>query len=913
MAYNNLTQLINAFVNANGVQAITGQILNGVLNQMVSQLGYGSQFMGIAVPQTYPSQQDIPMWYIASTPGRYDNFGGLNVTTGEVCILKTHGNGTWTKSRITIVPDKTSQLTNDSGFVTNSVNDLLNYYLKSETYTMDQVNDLLAAVHQFQFELADALPTASADTMYKIYLVPSALPDPGDAKDEYLTIRTGTEGSYVYTWEQIGRVRVDLSAYSTTVQMNAAIDAALSSYISSIEATVDNSTGVPYAEVGYSDGVLVIDFHNIKGDPGVQGPAGPVAVTSAQVTVDGSTGTPTATVSLENGVLKIAFTGLKGEQGNTGVSADYPITIVNNLTQGGASDALSAEMGKNLNNRLTVMEGMVGDGTQSIDTMTATWVQGSIFWDDGTNITSTTSIRSGFLTTGNGHVLKAVCATGYFIKGVFAYNSASLSDFYGVFYRGNASGTMDTSKTSIEVASFGKVLRLVVGKVDGTTIVAGDGANVTVTDIYEGLGGSTVVDHILDLENEVASINSIPVLSQTINATVADTYIAADGSLVDQTSTYRTTPAIDVEQGDVFTYIGFVGYLALGCASYDSDGVFVSSLLGPGDYDNNIQTITIPSGIAKVRFCGRIDTHPLEIKKTGGATETSREAVTALKEYVYYLSGKTLYVIGDSIAYGSVANGTPPSKPFPVLVAEQLGMNLVNYGIGGSTITPDVTDGGMYASLADLEAATKETGKYYTVLTGNQSYQVYYWDGATLSTSTHKLRTPIALRYAFMGNDADVVIVEAGTNDFQYNWMPIGTMADRTDDTFYGALHVLCLGLLDKFKGKSLVFMTPIKRAQTVQDTSADTEAHKGGSYGSVESTNLFGLTLGDYADIIKEVCRYYSIPVIDMYANSLLNPSVTSQVSLFDSWKTHPFQEGHNMMARYIVGQLRAIVGMSI
>ena len=41
------------------------------------------------------------------------------------------------------LPTKTSELTNDSGFIMNTVNDLENYYLKSETYNQTEINNLL--------------------------------------------------------------------------------------------------------------------------------------------------------------------------------------------------------------------------------------------------------------------------------------------------------------------------------------------------------------------------------------------------------------------------------------------------------------------------------------------------------------------------------------------------------------------------------------------------------------------------------------------------------------------------------------------------------------------------------------------------------------------------------------------------
>ena len=115
-----------------------------------------------------------------------------------------------------------------ANFITASVNNLVNYYLKSETYTQAEVNALIAAVHQFTYQSVTTLPTASADTMNKIYLVPSTNPQTKNVKDEYITIATTDQGTTTYSWEQIGTTTVDLSGYSTTEQMNAAIATAIS-------------------------------------------------------------------------------------------------------------------------------------------------------------------------------------------------------------------------------------------------------------------------------------------------------------------------------------------------------------------------------------------------------------------------------------------------------------------------------------------------------------------------------------------------------------------------------------------------------------------------------------------------------------------------------------------------------------
>ena len=64
--------------------------------------------------------------------------------------------------------------------------------------------------------------TASADTMYKIYLVPSDDAAAG-GYIEYITIRSGAEGAYTYAWEAIGNTKVSLTGYVPTTTTIATI------------------------------------------------------------------------------------------------------------------------------------------------------------------------------------------------------------------------------------------------------------------------------------------------------------------------------------------------------------------------------------------------------------------------------------------------------------------------------------------------------------------------------------------------------------------------------------------------------------------------------------------------------------------------------------------------------------------
>lgn len=117
----------------------------------------------------------------------------------------------------TPIPSKTSDLTNDSGFITKVVNDLVNYYLKSETYSKAEVDDIVTAIKNSRFEVVATLPTTDIKTNV-IYLVPKSPSQTSNVKDEYINLDGTTAG-----WEKIGDTEIDLSDYVTTQALNTAL------------------------------------------------------------------------------------------------------------------------------------------------------------------------------------------------------------------------------------------------------------------------------------------------------------------------------------------------------------------------------------------------------------------------------------------------------------------------------------------------------------------------------------------------------------------------------------------------------------------------------------------------------------------------------------------------------------------
>ena len=115
------------------------------------------------------------------------------------------------------IPENTSDLTNDSGFITNLVNDLVNYYKKTETYTQTEVDALISAIVTLDIKVVATLPTTDISRT-TIYLVPSADPQTTNIKDEYINIDGTSAG-----WELIGSTAVDLSDYVTDTDLATAL------------------------------------------------------------------------------------------------------------------------------------------------------------------------------------------------------------------------------------------------------------------------------------------------------------------------------------------------------------------------------------------------------------------------------------------------------------------------------------------------------------------------------------------------------------------------------------------------------------------------------------------------------------------------------------------------------------------
>lgn len=210
------------------------------------------------------------------------------------------------------------------------------------------------------------------------------------------------------------------------------------------------------------------------------------------------------------------------------------------------------------------------------------------------------------------------------------------------------------------------------------------------------------------------------------------------------------------------------------------------------------------------------------------------------------LKGLTVNFLGDSITEGHGVSCK--DAIYHAVLAKETGIkNARNYGISGTRF-----------------ALQKGTGKYP-------------WKERVDTNS-------FCERFDKMDDDADLVVVFGGTNDYGHGDAPVGEFNDRTPDTFYGACHYLFSGLVKKYLGKPVVIMTPLHRAGEQNIPGCKTD----GDFGNLKR----------YVDAIREVAEYYSLPVLDLYATSGLQPEIIEVYDEYIPDGLHPNDKGHEIIA---------------
>ena len=205
-------------------------------------------------------------------------------------------------------------------------------------------------------------------------------------------------------------------------------------------------------------------------------------------------------------------------------------------------------------------------------------------------------------------------------------------------------------------------------------------------------------------------------------------------------------------------------------------------------------------------------------------------------------------------------------------------------------------------SITEGHGASSKDATYWNVFGRNTGAIVRgYGVGGTRFA---KQKTPSAnprhdfdflMRAKEMDKNADAVVVFGGTNDFGHGDAPLGNFSDRTQDTFYGACHELFDYLINTYPEATIVVMTPLHRCN---------EDNVRGDGFKAEDV----ATLSTYVSIIKEVAAYYSLPVLDLWSMSGIQPRVPVLKQKYCPDGLHPNDAGHVLMAKRLEGFLRSL-----
>ena len=135
-----------------------------------------------------------------------------------------------------------------------------------------------------------------------------------------------------------------------------------------------------------------------------------------------------------------------------------------------------------------------------------------------------------------------------------------------------------------------------------------------------------------------------------------------------------------------------------------------------------------------------------------------------------------------------------------------------------------------------------------------------------------------------MEDGADLIVIFGGTNDYGHGDAPVGKFGDTDPYTFYGGAYTLFESLISKFPQARLLVLTPLHRLRE-------------------KNENAQGNTFYQFVSAIRETAEAFSIPVLDLYACSGINPNFDCLKQTYMPDGLHPNDAGHQRVFELIDG----------
>ncbi|MGL5087758.1 MAG: SGNH/GDSL hydrolase family protein, partial [Clostridium sp.] len=137
-------------------------------------------------------------------------------------------------------------------------------------------------------------------------------------------------------------------------------------------------------------------------------------------------------------------------------------------------------------------------------------------------------------------------------------------------------------------------------------------------------------------------------------------------------------------------------------------------------------------------------------------------------------------------------------------------------------------------------------------------------------------------------SDTDVITIMGGTNDWAGR-KNIGTIADTTRDTYYGAYKYIIESIQTRIPTCRIILICP-------------PFGYYNAGLGNGELNNV-GKTTRDFGNAVKELGQYYGLPVIDMRGNQGVNKINKDTLLVLEDVQVHMTVEGNKRFAGVVLG----------
>ena len=377
--------------------------------------------------------------------------------------------------------------------------------------------------------------------------------------------------------------------------------------------------------------------------------------------------------------------------------------------------------------------------------------------------------------------------------------------------------------------------------------------------------------------NEIYDIEQLNLIKSQY--TVPDAVISTTtGNIVHAPGQYSAT-IVEVEPNTQY-YCDDAGFYQ---AFFDETHTLIGSVHYYGNNNSLSSPFTTPSNaryLATVKITSKIGVSAFLSKQNKYYNENDisiSKKNNVINENIKpnnVLYNKLISCFGDSI---TSVNYTLPN--WWQIIEANTGCQCIDYGISGTTL-----------------AHTNDRHLYNYNFTRLDANEIGYVED---EPSTWATGNCFCERFSKVNTNSDAIVIMGGTNDTN---VPLGNWNDTETNTFYGALNHLFTNILNRLAGKKIIICTPIQTSNSYLTNVIDAKSVLKNS----NASNPVSLQIR--AEAIKEKCKQFGLPCIDLYNDSGINGVDTNKIYYRSGDTLHPSSYGQIRLASLIQNELEKL-----